>query len=41
MLRNNDPIRVKIKTAIPFVIYGISKENTKGGARRKFMWSCG
>lgn len=41
MLRDDDPVRRSIKTAIAFVMRGIAKEDTQGGARNEFVGSSG
>jgi len=37
MSRDDDTIRLEVKTAVPFVIRRISKEDTQGGARSEFV----
>jgi len=37
MSRDDDTIRLEAKTAVPFVIRGIAKENAQSGARSEFM----
>jgi hypothetical protein len=41
MSRHNDPIGVKIKTPITFMILGIPEKDTKSGARRELVFSTG
>ena len=34
MTRDDDTVRAEVKTAIPFVVRGLAKEETASGARR-------
>jgi len=37
MSRDDDAIRLEVKTAVPFVIRRIAKEDAQSGARSEFM----
>ena len=37
MSRDDDTIRLEVKTAVPFVIRRIAKEDAQSGARSEFM----
>jgi hypothetical protein len=39
--RNDDLIRMKVETTIPFVMVGVAKEDTQGGTRGEFVRGCG